>query len=81
LEEGRSNSSAYDIKSSPLTSFVVKYRGFDGIRQIKELSHSFFQGSISSEDFLDSCNPDLMEIIINGVIKLLENRKAALLRS
>ena len=81
LEEGRSNSSAYDIKSSPLTSFVVQYIGFNGIRQIKELSDSFFQGTISSEDFLASCNPDLMEIIINGVIKLLENRKAALLRS
>ncbi len=78
LEVGRSNGNTYDLKNSPLATFVVKYIGFDGIRQMKERSQEFFQGTISSEDFLASCNPDMTQIIINEVIKLLDNRKAAL---
>ena len=79
LEVGRSNGNTYDLKNSPLATFVVKYIGFDGIRQMKERSQEFFQGTISSEDFLASCNTDMTKIIINEVIKLLDNRKAALL--
>ena len=78
LEVGRSNGNTYDLKNSPLTTFVVKYIGFDEIRQLKARSQDFFQGTISSEDFLASCNTDMTKIIINEVIKLLDNRKAAL---
>jgi len=78
LEVGRSNGNTYDLKNSPLTTFVVKYIGFDGIRQMKERSQELFQGIISSEDFLASCNTDMTKIIINEVIKLLENRQVAL---
>jgi hypothetical protein len=78
LEVGRSNGNTYDLKNSPLATFVVKYIGFDGIRQMKERSQEFFKGTISSEDFLASCNTDMTKIIINEVIKLLDNRKAAL---
>lgn len=79
LEVGRSNGNSYDLKNSPLATFVVKYIGFEGIRQMKERSQDFFQGTISSEDFLASCNSDMTKIIINEVVKLLDNRKAALL--
>ena len=78
LEIGRSNDNTYDLKNSPLSTFIVKYIGFDGIRQMRERSQDFFQGTISSEDFLASCNSDMTKIIINEVIKLLENRKTAL---
>jgi hypothetical protein len=78
LEKGRDNDATYDLKTSPLTTFVVQYIGFDGIRRLHERSQEFFQGIISSEDFLASCNADMTRIIINEVIKLLENRKAAL---
>ena len=79
LEVGRSNGNTYDLKNSPLATFVAKYIGFDGIRQMKERSQEFFKGTISSEEFLASCNTDMTKIIINEVIKLLDNRKAALL--
>jgi hypothetical protein len=47
---------------------------------MRERSQQFFQGMISSEDFLASCNSDMTKLITNEVIKLLENRKLALLR-
>ncbi|HEY9832086.1 MAG TPA: hypothetical protein V6D26_15995, partial [Stenomitos sp.] len=58
---------------------VVKYIGFNEIRRLRERSQAFFQGTISSEDYLASCNGELTRIISNGVIKLLENRQAALM--
>lgn len=81
LEKGRSKGFAFDLKFSPLTTFLVKYIGFDGIRGMQERSQAFFQGTLSSEDFLASCNADTIQIITGGLIKLLENRKIALCRS
>ncbi len=75
---GRGNGGNYDIKTSPLTAFVIKFIGFDGILALREQSRKFFQETISSEDFLASCDPELVRIIANEVIKLLENRKQAL---
>ena len=80
LEVGRSNGATYDLKTSPLTSFVVKYIGFDGIRELREQVQAFFTGMISSEEFLASCHADMTQIITNEVIKLLDNRKVALSR-
>lgn len=80
LEEGRSNGSTYDLKTSPLTTFVVKYIGFDEIRQLRERSQDFFHKKISSEAFLAHCNPDMISILIKEVKNLLDNRKAALCR-
>lgn len=79
LEIGRWKNSNYDIRNSPLTTFVVKYIGFNEIRRLRERSQAFFQGIISSEDYLASCNSELTRIISNGVIKLLENRQATLM--
>lgn len=79
LEVGRWKNSNYDIRNSPLTTFVVKYIGFNEIRRLRERSQAFFQGTISSEDYLASCNAELTRIISNGIIKLLENRQAALM--
>lgn len=80
LEMGRSNGNNYDLKNSPLTTFVVKYIGFTEILQMRERVQQFFQGTISSEDFLATCNADITQIITNEVIQLLENRQAALRR-
>ncbi|AFZ21754.1 hypothetical protein [Allocoleopsis franciscana] len=79
LEIGRWKNSNYDIRNSPVTTFVVKYIGFNEIRRLRERSQAFFQGTISSEDYLASCNSELARIITNGVIKLLENRQATLM--
>lgn len=86
LEIGRSGSPAYDLKTSPLTVFMVRYIGFDSVRAMQEKSvfgritpcQAFFQEIISPEDFLASCKTDLIQIIANGVGNLLRNRQAAL---
>lgn len=78
LELGRSDSSTYDLKTSPLTVFVLRYTGFEEIQKIRERSQEFFEEIISSEDFLNSCNAELIRIIIDEIKKLFENRIAAL---
>lgn len=81
LAIGRCDTTNYDLKTSPLTAFVVEYIGFDGIQQLWQRSQEFFQGIIASEEFLTSCNTNMVRIIINEVANLLENRKIALCRS
>lgn len=78
LERGRAQSTAFDLKTAPLTSFVVQYMGFEGIFQMWPATQDFFQGTITSEEFLAACDTDLVNIIINEVAKLLEKRKLRL---
>lgn len=78
LEGGRAQSISFDFKTSPLTSFVVQYIGFEGICQMWQRTQEFFQGKITSEEFLASCDTDLVNIVTNEVAKLLEKRKVAL---
>ncbi|WP_446410273.1 hypothetical protein [Coleofasciculus sp.] len=78
LEGGRSQSISFDFQTSPLTSFVVQYIGFEGICQMWQRTQEFFQGKITSEEFLVRCDTDMVNIIMNEVAKLLEKRKAAL---
>lgn len=78
LEVGRSDNPTYDLKMSPLTTFVVKFIGFDEIRRLREPVKAFFQRAISSEDFLAACNTDIIRMVSEGVSILLENRKVAL---
>ncbi|MEQ9668731.1 hypothetical protein [Coleofasciculus sp. G2-EDA-02] len=78
LVGGRAQGISFDFKTSPLTSFVVQYIGFEGICQMWQRTQEFFQGTITSEEFLASCDTDLVDIVINEVAKLLEKRKVAL---
>lgn len=80
LEEGRSENVTYDLRTSPLTLFVVKYISFDGIRQMLQPVHSFFKGDTSSEELLASCDPNLTLTIAKEINKILTSRQAALLR-
>lgn len=81
LEVGRTKSSAYDIKNSPLTTFMVKHMGFDEtLYQLKQ-AKEFFKGNISAEDFISGCDPHVLEVVTNGVLKLFDSRKAALCRN
>ena len=78
LAGGRAQGISFDFKTSPLTSFVVQYIGFEGICQMWQRTQEFFQGTITSEEFLASCDTDLVDIVMNEVAKLLEKRKVAL---
>jgi len=80
LEVGRTKSSAYDIKNSPLATFMVKYMGFDEILFQLKRAKEFFKGNISAEDFISGCDPHVLEVVTNGVQRLFDSRKAALCR-
>lgn len=81
LEQGRSKSSGYDIKNSPLTTFIVKLIGFDEIRDSLAITKEFFQGKISGEVFLSQCNAEVVAIVTDALVQLFERRKTALRRS
>ncbi|WP_017306206.1 hypothetical protein [Spirulina subsalsa] len=81
LEKGRYSSSSYDLKNSPLTTLMVKIMGFERIQQLHDHAKEFFEGKLDGESFLAVCDPMVVEIITNSLIKLFDNRKAALMRA
>jgi hypothetical protein len=78
LEIGRNQESPYDIKNSPVSTFIIKCIGFAETENFLKKAKEFFAGDISSEDFLSDCDPEVIETISSGVMKLFESRKAAL---
>lgn len=78
LEVGRSQGNDYDLKNSPLATFMVRYLGFEKIRQMQRSMQVFFQGKMFSETFLEDCDRHVVEMIASEVTKLLDNRKAAI---
>jgi hypothetical protein len=78
LEKGRSSSSSYDVKNSPVATFMVKSIGFTAIRQLLIQAKKFFKGTITAEDFLLSGDAKVIIAINQGVIKLFESRKESI---
>ncbi|MDX2212631.1 MAG: hypothetical protein SFY66_05000 [Oculatellaceae cyanobacterium bins.114] len=78
LEKGRNSDSSYDVKNSPIATYVVKLVGFSEVRKLIGHAKEFFKGSITAEDFLAQCNPDVVQTVSNGVIQLFRSREVAL---
>ncbi|MBD0310025.1 MAG: hypothetical protein ICV80_18540 [Microcoleus sp. T1-bin1] len=78
LEIGRNQESPYDIKNSPVSTFIIKSIGFAETENFLKRSHEFFAGHLSSEEFLSYCAPDVIDTITSGVMKLFDSRKRAL---
>ena len=78
LEKGRTQNASYDIKNSPLATYMVKSMGFDQIREQRNRAQEFFQNQISSEEFLAGCDSMIKQTVTDGIIKLFDCRKAAL---
>jgi hypothetical protein len=78
LEKGRSQSSIYDIKNSPVTTFIIKSIGFDEARHLMVQAKAFFNEKISPETFLEACDRTAVETITNGILQVFESRKIAL---
>jgi hypothetical protein len=78
LTKGRNRDSIYDLKNSPTTTFIIKSIGFSEIEYLLQRTKEFFAETISSEEFLSACNPTVIQTIIEGMVQLLESRKAAL---
>ncbi|MEG3954800.1 hypothetical protein [Microcoleus sp. herbarium2] len=78
LEIGRNQESPYDIKNSPVSTFIIKSIGFAETEKFLKKAHEFFAGHLSSEEFLSYCAPDVIDTITSGVMKLFDSRKRAL---
>src|SRR5919202_118041 len=78
LEIGRNQESPYDIKNSPVSTFIIKSIGFAETENFLKRAHDFFAGHLSSEEFLSYCAPDVIDTITSGVMKLFDSRKRAL---
>ncbi|MEG4346135.1 hypothetical protein QUB70_23055 [Microcoleus sp. A003_D6] len=78
LAIGRNQESPYDIKNSPVATFIIKSIGFAETENFLKKAQDFFAGHISSEEFLSYCAPDVIETISSGVMKLFDSRKMAL---
>ncbi|MEG5064246.1 hypothetical protein QUB33_11540 [Microcoleus sp. B3-A4] len=78
LEIGRNQESPYDIKNSPVSTFIIKSIGFAETENLLKKAQDFFADHISSEEFLSYCSPDVIETISSGVMKLFDSRKRAL---
>ncbi|MGB3403277.1 MAG: hypothetical protein WBA77_11355 [Microcoleaceae cyanobacterium] len=78
LEEGRTQSSAYDMKNSPLATYMAKALGFDEIKHQRDRAHEFFKEIITPEEFLSGCDSKVKQAVMDGIVKLFDSRKAAL---
>ena len=78
LAIGRNQESRYDIKNSPVATFIIKSIGFAETENFLKKAQDFFAGHISSEEFLSYCSPDVIDTISSGVMKLFDSRKMAL---
>ncbi|MCU0547459.1 MAG: hypothetical protein MUE44_35740 [Oscillatoriaceae cyanobacterium Prado104] len=78
LAIGRNKESPYDIKNSPVSTFIIKSIGFAETDNYLKRAKEFFKGDVPSEDFLSECDSDVVETISSGVMKLFDSRKTAL---
>jgi hypothetical protein len=79
LEAGRTGDSDYDLKNSPVATFLVKSLGFAKVLQLLESARRFFAQEISGEELLCRCPSSLVDTLTEGMSRIYEDRKAAVL--
>ena len=78
VEKGRGQSSSYDIKNSPVATYLIKSVGFAESRRLLVHAKDFFKGTLTAEAFLAACDRSVVETITNGILEVFESRKIAL---
>lgn len=78
LDKGRLQDFEYDIKNSPLTTYMVEAIGFDEVLRMRDRGKEFFQGKLSAEDYLIACDQRIVEVVTDGLSRLFDSRKAIL---
>lgn len=81
LELGRNFSSDYDVKNSPIATFMVKSLGFSEMRDLLLRAREFFKGEKTSEQFLSCCPHELVHAITASIAHLFDTRKSLLLKT
>ncbi len=78
LDKGRSVDSSYDVRNSPVATFMVKSLGFPEMQRMLRLSKEFFKGNLPREELIASCDPHVMSMIKSAVLQLFDSRKVSL---
>ncbi|MBW4578569.1 MAG: hypothetical protein KME42_03225 [Tildeniella nuda ZEHNDER 1965/U140] len=78
VEKGRGQSSSYDIKNSPVATYLIKSVGFSESRRLLVHAKSFFKGTLTAEAFLATCDRAVVDTITNGILEVFESRKVAM---
>lgn len=78
LEKGRTRSSTYDVKNSPVATYIIKSVGFQEARLLLLQAKEFFKKNLSAEEFLTLCDRTVVESIIRAVLQVFESRKTAM---
>jgi hypothetical protein len=74
LEKGRTQESDYDVKHSPVATYVIKSIGFVQANRLLDIAREFFDEKLSGEEFLHVCSREIVETIVTGVQKIFEVR-------
>lgn len=78
LIQGRNQESVYDLKNSPVATYIIKSIGFASIEQLLKQAKAFFAGAISPTQFLCELDSEVLSTIINAVEQVYVNRIEAL---
>ncbi|MDX2231751.1 MAG: hypothetical protein NW220_19115 [Leptolyngbyaceae cyanobacterium bins.349] len=78
LEKGRSKSSTYDVKNSPVATYIIKSTGFPEARRLLLQAKEFFKRNLTAEEFLALCDRAVVETIVRAVLQVFESRKTAM---
>lgn len=80
LKFGRAKSTYSDLQHSPVAIFIVKLIGFDAIREQCLSAKQFFQGDISTEEFIRGFHYTVPEKLITALVELFDSRKTSVSR-
>jgi len=75
LEKGRTAHSSYDVKHSPVATFLVKSLGFAALLPIISLAKRLFHEEITHEEFLQHIEPAVVNQIITATLQLFDQRR------
>lgn len=78
VEKGRGQSSSYDIKNSPVATYMIKSIGFAESRRLLVYAKEFFKETLTAEAFLAMCDRTVVDTITNGILQVFESRKVAM---
>jgi hypothetical protein len=78
LIQGRNQESVYDLKNSPVATYIIKSIGFSSVGHLLKQAKAFFAGAISATEFLRELKSEVLSTIINAVEQVFANRIEAL---
>lgn len=78
IEKGRTKSSTYDVKNSPVATFIVKSVGFAETRRLIIEAKEFFKKSLTADEFLARFDPTVVDAVVQAVLQVFEHRQIAM---